>query len=99
MSMLMVRSKVKPESVAELDAAAKAMFAGLEQAQPRGVRYMSTRLPDGVTYVALLQIEDGVDNPLPQIAAFREFQSKLGQWLAEPPSPEQLTVIGAYNSF
>ena len=99
MSMLMVRAKVKPESVAELEAAAKTMFAALDEAKPRGVRYTSSRLPDGVTYVALLELEDGKDNPLPQIAAFREFQAKLQQWLAEPPSAEQLTVVGSYASF
>jgi len=29
----------------------------------------------------------------------REFQQGLANWLAEPPIPEQLTVVGSYNLF
>ena len=99
MNVLMVRSRVKGEHVAEVDAAAKRMFAALQQAQPQGIRYATCRLPDGVTYVALLEIDDGVDNPLPALAEFRAFQEGLKQWLAEQPTPEQLTVIGSYRVF
>jgi hypothetical protein len=99
MSMMMVRSKIKAESVAEVEAAARTMFSGIQEAQPQGVRYASCRLPDGVTFVALLELGDGVDNPLPTVPAFREFQENLKHWLAEPPIPEQLTVIGSYRSF
>jgi hypothetical protein len=77
MSVLMVRSKVKAESAAEVEAAVTKMFSAIEEARPQGVRYTSCRLPDGVTYVALLELEDGVDNPLPNLPAFREFQENL----------------------
>jgi hypothetical protein len=30
---------------------------------------------------------------------FREFQQNFKQWLAEPPTPEQLTVVGTYRLF
>jgi hypothetical protein len=96
---LIVRAKVKPECVADVEAGVKKMFAAIAQAQPRGVRYSSSRLPDGVTFLAQLELGDGVENPLPKVAAFREFQEHLKQWIAEPPVLEQLTVIGAYQSF
>jgi hypothetical protein len=96
---MIVRSKVKPECVAEVEAGVKTMFAAIEQAQLRGVRYSSSRLPDGVTFLAQLELEDGVENPLPSVAAFKEFQENLKRWIAEPPTPEQLTVIGSYRSF
>lgn len=99
MNVLMVHSKVKAEHVAEVEAAAKRMFAALQQAQPQGIRYTSCRLPDGVTYVALLEIDDGVDNPLPTLPEFRAFQEGLKQWVAEPPTSEPLTVIGSYRFF
>ena len=99
MTVLMVRSKVKAESAGEVEAAVKAMFAAIEAARPQGVRYASCRLPDGVTYIALLQLEEGVENPLPSVPAFREFQENVKQWLAEPPTPEQLTIIGSYRLF
>ncbi len=96
---MLVRAKVKPECVAEVVAQAKKMFAAIEQAQPKGVRYSSSLLPDGVTFLAQLELQGAADNPLPQIPAFREFQEGLKQWIAEPPLPEQLTVVGAYRSF
>ena len=96
---LIVRSKVKPECVAEVEAGVKRMFAAIEQAQPKGVRYSSSRLPDGVTFLAQLELQDGVESPLPQIPAFREFQENLKQWVAKPPVPEQLTVVGSYRAF
>ena len=96
--MMMVRARVKAENADEVEAAAKTMFSALEDAQPQGVRYTSSRLPDGETFVALLELE-GTDNPLPSIPAFVEFQEKLKGWLVEPPIAEQLTVVGSYRSF
>jgi hypothetical protein len=99
MSMLMVRSKIKPDSVADIEAAVTKMFSAIEEAHPQGIRYSSCRLPDGVTYVALLEVADGVDNPLPALPAFQEFQENLKKWISEPPAVEPLTVIGDYRSF
>jgi hypothetical protein len=99
MPVLMVRAKVKPEHTADVDAAAERMFAAIRKAEVEGVRYASGRLSDGVTYVALLQVDDGVDNPLPALPEFREFQESLKNWVAEPPTPDQLTVVGSYRLF
>jgi hypothetical protein len=74
MNVLMVRSKVKAKSVAEVEAAITKVFSAIERAQPAGVRYASSRLEDGVTFVALLELEGGVDNPLKALPAFVEFQ-------------------------
>src|SRR5258708_20635205 len=99
MNTLMIRSKVKAEHVPDLEAAVKRVFAALQQAQPNGIRYASCRLPDGVTYVAILEIDDGVNNPLPTLPEFRAFQENLKNWVAEPPSSQQGTVIGSYRLF
>src|SRR5215472_5957744 len=99
MSVLMVRSRIKVESAAEVEAAVSKMFAAIEQVQPHGVRYASCRLPDGVTYVAMLALDDPAVNPLAEIPAFTEFQENLKGWLAEPPTVEQLTVAGSYHLF
>ena len=99
MNIFMVRAKVKATNVAEVEAAAKRVFAVLQQIQPEGIRYTSCRLPDGVTYVAVLELDDGIENPLPALPEFREFQENLKNWMAEPPVVEQLTVIGSYRFF
>lgn len=99
MSMMIVRSTIKAEHVAEVEAAARAMFSEIDAAQPQGVRYTSSKLADGVTFVAILELQDGVENELPKIRAFREFQGSLKDWVEAPPIPEQLTVVGSYRSF
>jgi hypothetical protein len=98
MKVLMVRSKIKAESVAEVETAIEKVFSAIKQAQPAGVRYASSRLADGVTFVILLELE-GEDNPLAALPAFVEFQEDLKKWIAEPPTVEQLTVIGSYRLF
>jgi hypothetical protein len=98
MAVLMVRSTVKPECVDELEAALRKMFAAIEAAGPEGLRYASYRLPDGVTYLAELEIADGTENPLPAIQEFREFQAGLKEWLAAPPAAERFEVRGAYTA-
>jgi hypothetical protein len=99
MSVMMFRAKVKAESIPDAEAAVKAMFSALDRAQPKGIRYASCRLADGVTYVGLLEIEDGIEDPRPTMPEFRAFQENLKNWVAEPPIPEELTVIGSYNLF
>jgi hypothetical protein len=47
----------------------------------------------------LLQLEEGIENPLAAVPEFREFQANLKDWIAEPPTTEQLTVVGSYNLF
>ena len=49
--------------------------------------------------MVLLEHKDGVDNPLAALPAFVEFQENLKQWMAEPPTVEQMTVVGSYRLF
>jgi hypothetical protein len=99
MSVLMVRFKIKPEAPQTPRRRSTRVFSAIEQAQPAGVRYASSRLADGVSFVALFELEDGVDNPLAALPAVVEFQENLKQWMAEPPTVEQMTVVGSYRSF
>ena len=89
MSVLMIRSKIKTGKAADVEAAAKQMFTTIKEAAPPGVRYASCRLADGVTYLALLELDDGAGNPLAALPSFRKFQEDLKDWLAEPPVTEQ----------
>jgi hypothetical protein len=99
MSVMMIRPKLKPDSAEAAEAAIKTMFAAIEQAKPEGVRYASCKLADGATFVVLLALDDGIGNPLATIAEFREFQRNLKDWVVEPPTPDQLTVVGSYRLF
>ncbi|HEX7097425.1 MAG TPA: hypothetical protein VF183_16185 [Acidimicrobiales bacterium] len=99
MKLTMLRAKVKSDRAQEAVEATQRWFAAVEEAKPNGVRYASCHLPDGVTYVVLLRLDDGIDNPLPSLPAFGEFQKNLQEVLAEPGTPEELTVVGSYNLF
>jgi hypothetical protein len=99
MNVLMIRSKIKAEKAADVETAAKEMFTAISEAAPQGVRYASCRLADGLTYVALLELNDGAGNPLAALPAFQKFQEGLKDWLAEPPVTEQLTPVGSYRLF
>ena len=99
MSVLMAQAKIKAESVTDVQAATKKMFAAIGAAQPEGIRYASVLLPDGETFVALLQVDEGVDNPIPGLPEFRELQKRVEGSRAEPASVQPLTVIGSYRLF
>ncbi|MGB0094419.1 MAG: hypothetical protein WBP81_18050 [Solirubrobacteraceae bacterium] len=99
MSILMAQAKIKAEGVTDVQAATEKMFAAINAAQPEGIRYASVLLPDGETFVALLQVDDGVDNPIPALPEFRELQERVAGSRAEPASVQPLTVIGSYRLF
>jgi hypothetical protein len=99
MTVLTVRAKLKEEHVAEAEAAVKRMFAAIEREGLEGIRYASIKLDDGVTYLALLELEDGVENPLSELPEAQEFYASLPGWHAEPPEVGPGTVIGSYRLF
>ena len=103
MNVLMVRSKIKEENVADAQAATERVFQAIEQAQPAGVRYAAAWLSDGVTLVALLAVENSADprrdNPLLALPAYADLRENLNQWYAEPSAVETMTVIGSYRLF
>jgi hypothetical protein len=99
MNVLMVTSKVKEENVVDAQAAIDKLFQALEQAQPAGVRYAATRLSDGVTIVAFLELEPGQEHPLRTFPAYTELLEKFEPWRTEPPAVEHMTVIGSYGLF
>jgi hypothetical protein len=99
MSVQMVQATIKRDSVSDVQAAAKKMFAAINAAQPEGIRYASCLLPDGETFVALLQVDDGVENPLPGFPEVREFLEGVEASRAEPANVQPLTVVGSYRVF
>jgi hypothetical protein len=103
MNVMMIRSKFNEEHVADAQAAIEKVVQALEESQLAGVRYASTRLSDGVTLVALLEVENSenpaLDNPLRALPAYADLLENLKQWQAGPPTVEQMTVIGSYRLF
>ena len=99
MNILTVTSKVNEEHIADAQAAVDKLIAALEQAKPEGVRYAVTKLSDGVTIVAFLELEPGQEHPLRDFPAYTELLEKFGPWRAGPPAVDNMTVLGSYGLF
>jgi hypothetical protein len=100
MKMIMVRYKTKPDKAVENTQLVENVFKDLQKNSPEGVRYVTFRLADGVTFVHIASIEtaDG-SNPLTQSAAFKVFQAGIKDRCEEQPIASDLTVIGSYRLF
>jgi len=98
MNVLMVRAKIKEENVADTQAATDKVIQALEKAQP-DVHYGVTRLSDGVTVLAFLEMEPDQEHPLLALPEYAEMLENLKEWYAEPPTVEHMTVIGSYQLF
>jgi hypothetical protein len=98
MNVMMVRAKIKEENVAEAQAATEKVIQALEQAQA-DIHYGVTRLSDGVTLLAFLEMEPGQEHPLLAFPEYSEMLENLKQWYAEPPTVEHMTVAGTYQLF
>ena len=99
MSVHMAQAKVNAESVTDLKTAANKMFAAIDAAEPQRVRHAWCVLPDGETFVALVQVDDGVKNPIPALPEFQAIQEGIDGWLAEPAAAQPLMVVGSYRLF
>jgi hypothetical protein len=99
MSVQMAQARIKPDKVTAIRAGASRLFAAIETAHPEGIRYAWLLYPDGETFVALVQADDGVENPIPALPEFRELQEGMADALVEPPSSRPLTVVASYRMF
>jgi hypothetical protein len=99
MSVTMVRQKVKEGSAEEAEAKVLDLFATLERARPKGLRYASTRVVDSSTFVILTELAEGIADPRLAIPEFLLFLEQLKRWVDGPPVSEHLDVVGSYNLF
>ena len=97
MNVMIVRAKIKEDNIADAQAATDKVIQALEEARPADVRYAVSRLSDGVTLVAFLEMEPGQEHPLRTLPAYAEMLENLKEWYAEPPTVEHMTVIGSYQ--
>ena len=99
MTVTVVRQKVKDGSLEEATAATREMFATLNRVRPEGLRYASTRVVDSSTFVAMFELDDGIEDPRPAIPEFVRFLEQIKGWVDGPPVIEHLEVVASYNLF
>ena len=98
MDVTVVRYKTKRERADENQAFVEKVFAELATERPDGLRYMTLRLADGVSFVHIASVEtaDG-QNPLGKTAAFGTFQQEIVDRCEEGPVVTTGTVVGSYR--
>ena len=96
MKRTLIRYRSKPE-LADTNAALIAeVFAELKATRAEGVRYLSLRLDDG-TFVHFVETEADTAGVIPNLAAFKAFQSGIRERCVEPPQPGNATIVGNYR--
>ena len=100
MKTTMVRYKVKADRASENERYVAKVFEQLRRNRPAGLRYVSFKLNDGVSFVHIVSLEaaDGT-NPLRESAAFEAFTAHIRDRCAEPPVAVDLTEVGSYGFF
>jgi hypothetical protein len=94
----LIRYKTKPGSADENQRLVENVYAELAERRPDGVRYMTVRMEDGVTFIHIFMAEpDAAPNPMARIAAFAEFQRELPQRCEEGPVAQAFTVVGSHR--
>jgi hypothetical protein len=71
------------------------VFAELAADDPGGLRYVTFRVQDGVSFVHIVTTE-GDTNPLLSSPAFKRFQSEIGQRCEEGPVAMDAVIVGEY---
>ena len=99
MRKVLVRYRVKPDKAVENQRLVEAVYDELRQRGPAGLRYTTLKAEDGVTFFHLASIETDGGNPLAEMSSFKQFQKNLGERCDEPPTPTDLTLVGAYGFF
>jgi len=92
----MVSYKLKPDRVAENERLAAAVYVALREARPRGLRYATFRLADGVSFMHVVAVE-GPDHPLAAMASFAAFPAGSANGAATA-RPRPAAVVGSYSS-
>lgn len=98
MKAIVVRYQTKPERADENQALIEAVFAELDEREPKGFTYKAFRLEDGVSFVHVV-IEHDVDDPdsLQSVPAFQAFVADIADRCDIPPVATGATIVGAYG--
>lgn len=96
MKTIMVRYKTAPNHADHNEALVRAVFAQLETQAPKGLRYATFRLQDGVSFVHIASVDSTDSHPLVELPAFQAFQRELKQRCVDMPVITELSPIGSY---
>lgn len=98
MKQVIVQYKVKADMAGENQRLVEAVYDDLKANSPAGIRYVTFKKEDGVTFVhiAMINTEDG-SNPLSESAAFKAFQANIADRCDEPPVAVDISEVGSFG--
>jgi hypothetical protein len=97
MKRTLIRYKTKPDRAQENQRLIEGVFEELNAKSPDGVRYLVLRLDDG-TFVHFVTVDPKVAvTSIPELEAFRLFQSGHKERCIEPPQSGVATIVGNYR--
>lgn len=96
--VIFVQYRVKKECAEENESFIGDVFSALERERPAGIRYVSFKSPDGVTFthLALQETADG-QSALLGLEAFQRFVTTVRNRCEVAPVSVELTPVGAYR--
>ncbi|MCP3164215.1 hypothetical protein [Myxococcus qinghaiensis] len=98
MPVLMVRYQVAEQGVAEVTQAVQTAFEAVRAQRPKGLRFSYFHRAGSTEFIALVELDEGIENPLFGIEAARALQAAVARWaVGEPPKPQAVERIGAYG--
>jgi hypothetical protein len=90
----MVRYKVRPEQASLNEELIRGVFEELHELRPDGFSYRVLVLDDGLTYVHIVEHEQGA-NPLPGLASFKRYTAAVRERCEEQPVFSEAREVGA----
>jgi hypothetical protein len=97
---VLVQYRVKADRAAENEQLIARVFEALERDAPPGIRYVSFKAADGVSFshLAVVETDDG-RNPLLALDAFQRFVSAIRERCETLPTTTELREVGSYRLF
>jgi hypothetical protein len=94
-----VRFNMKDKHGKEFESAANGITKALREAAFCGIRYTMCKSNDGITFVGILHLSEGMENPLPTLAEGKTFLKGLETWLASPLERLLWEYIAEFSGF
>jgi hypothetical protein len=92
-----VRFNVRATHVKEFESAVHGITRTLRAAAICGIRYTMCKSNDGTTLVGILQLSEGMENPVPTLAEGKTLHKGLETWLASPPERLQWEQMAEFS--
>ncbi len=97
MRQVVVQYRTKPDRADENQRLVEHVYEELGERDPGGLRYVTLRMADGVSFTHVALIDDADANPLTDSPAFAEFQRELADRCDEQPASRETAVVGSYR--